>query len=60
MSLLPCCHVLYLRLHNGNEYIIPPLSFYASRWMLRNPINDLTDGEVEGGGFFKRTRKRMS
>ncbi|RLN50961.1 hypothetical protein BBJ28_00009515, partial [Nothophytophthora sp. Chile5] len=58
--LLPCRHVFYFRRHNDNETVIPPLSLYSQRWALRCPDNDISIGEVNGGGVGVRSVARPS
>ncbi|ETP31028.1 hypothetical protein F442_20101 [Phytophthora nicotianae P10297] len=51
--LLPCRHVMRLRLVVRCESVIPPPKYYTRRWSLLAPSNDITAGSIDCAGSFQ-------
>ncbi|OWZ04884.1 hypothetical protein PHMEG_00023139 [Phytophthora megakarya] len=48
-TLLPCRHVMFYRLRNLNETVLPPLISIAQRWMRGCIVNDISQGDIGRG-----------
>ncbi|OWZ13690.1 hypothetical protein PHMEG_00012932 [Phytophthora megakarya] len=49
--LLSCCHVMYMRSTSNYKTVVPPLRFFATRWIVQSPENNIDTGEVILGGL---------
>ncbi|ETP15612.1 hypothetical protein F441_09646 [Phytophthora nicotianae CJ01A1] len=49
--LLPCRHVMFVRSTCNFETCVPPMRYFATRWIRHSPENDIDEGDVSTGGL---------